>query len=247
MDDTDTPVTHEDHHNATIQVIAIDAQNTLHRWEGGLKATGGALRPDKCCVFPISFTFNEKGEWRYETLEEMGVQFEVKDHRYILSPLPQKEAHECFETLGTWLAPDGNNIVQVEKLKDNAKEWAANVKTGFLNESDAWKAINTTIIKSLTYPLPALTLSKKQCASIMAPMLQVGLNAIGLTRNYPRALVHGSKKEHGLGIHDLYVEQGISYVHLIMKHLDTDTITGKFIPNKRSKLTKITYIKSVFT
>ena len=55
-------------------------QQTINRWEGGLKATGGAIVPHKSWVYPISFKFDETGLWEYKTVDEIGHKFHVKDH-----------------------------------------------------------------------------------------------------------------------------------------------------------------------
>lgn len=86
-----------------------------------------------------------------------------------------------------------------------------------------------TIIKSLVYPLPALTLTQKECTSIMAPVKKAGLNAMHISRSYLNDLAFGSKEELGLGITELYTKQGVIHAYYLEKYLDTDTLTGKFL------------------
>ena len=62
-------------------------QRSIDRWEGGLKATGGAINPSDTWVFPINFTFNDKGEWEYDTVENIGAEFSVKDLNDVRSTL----------------------------------------------------------------------------------------------------------------------------------------------------------------
>ena len=38
-----------------IDDVVDQMQQCIHDWEGGLKATGGAIRPDKSFVYPLSF------------------------------------------------------------------------------------------------------------------------------------------------------------------------------------------------
>lgn len=70
----------------------------------------------------------------------------------------------------------------------------------------------STICKSLQYPLPALTLTKQECTSIMVPVLQSSLPKTSTCRNLPRAAVYAPKEEGGLGITNLYAFQGNSHV-----------------------------------
>ena len=44
-----------------IDEVMYHMQTAIDRWEGGLKASGGALVPSKSWVYPISFKFDNKG------------------------------------------------------------------------------------------------------------------------------------------------------------------------------------------
>ena len=52
-------------------------QEAIHRWEGGLKATGGAIVSEKSWVYPISFKFDRAGKWEYMNQLEIEFEFEV--------------------------------------------------------------------------------------------------------------------------------------------------------------------------
>jgi hypothetical protein len=94
---------------------------------------------------------------------------------------------------------------------------------GISGEKLAWEWMTTTILRILHYPVPAATLTPKQCDAIMAPILQAGLPCSGIVRIIPRVLVYGPIEYQGLGISDLYT----SHIERILKysHLDDD-ITG---------------------
>jgi hypothetical protein len=44
-------------------------QNAINRWEVGLKATGGAIVPQKSFVYPVIFEFDEAGHWSYKEIK----------------------------------------------------------------------------------------------------------------------------------------------------------------------------------
>ena len=75
----------------------------------------------------------------------------------------QTETLTCYEpttgkeTLGVVLAPDGNNRDAYNKLQLKAQQWRDNILAGHLSPSLVWQAAKTTIMKTLEYPLPALT------------------------------------------------------------------------------------------
>merc|ERR1712018_377918 len=89
--------------------------------------------------------------------------------------------------------------------------------------------VSTTIMKLLQYPLPALTLSKKQCDDLVKPIHAVGLTQSGICRKFPKDLIYGSKELHGLGWDDLYVDQGTSKVEILLEHISSQSMTGKLL------------------
>ncbi len=122
---------------------------------------------------------------------------------------------------------DGNTIKQQEKMKDMAIKWADCMRTGHIPKEDAWIAFYSTIWKSLTYPLPALNLSKEDCEHIMAPVLTYLLPAMGVCRNFSRALVFNSVKYMGLGILHPYTVQEILRLKDIVNHTYNRSTTGQ--------------------
>lgn len=75
------------------------------------------------------------------------------------------------ETLGVRLAPGGNHFQLVHKMKEMAIHWADCMRTGRIPKDDAWFAFQSTIWKSLSYPLLALNITKDECEKIMTPIL----------------------------------------------------------------------------
>ena len=229
VDDTDLPCM--DFRNDAIRAdeVMVQMQDAIDRWEGGLKTTGGAIAPEKSWVYPIDFSFAEDGTWYYRSPEDIGWDFTVKDHNDVRQPLPQLAASEGKETLGVFLAPDGNNDEAITNMLDQSGTWADLVKTGHLDASDVWRALHSTVLKQLEYPLPALTLTQAQCRTIMKPVLDIGLSRSHICRNMARAVVHGPPQEAGLGITDLFTHQGISHIGLLNDHLHLPTMTGQLL------------------
>jgi hypothetical protein len=87
--------------------VAQEMQQGLDLWEGLLKATGGALVPEKSYWYLIDFKWKDGG-WKYATTEETQFELTMKDKddvRHILLRLPVNEARR---SLGYRAAPDGN-------------------------------------------------------------------------------------------------------------------------------------------
>jgi len=56
-------------------------------------------------------------------------------------------------------------------MRNVADEWYEKVRVGHLTRFDAWAVFNSTNMKTLEYPLLALTLTESDCTNIMAPVL----------------------------------------------------------------------------
>ena len=89
---------------------------------------------------------------------------------------------------------DGNNVTQIDHMRRVADEWYEKVRVGHLTRFDAWTAFNTTIMKSLEYPLLALTLTDDECTKIMTPVLKAGWPNMGICRTMARSLVYAPIK-----------------------------------------------------
>ena len=231
VDDTDLVCFHQEHLRLRSEIMQ-NMQEGINRWEGGLKLTGGAIVPEKSWIYAIDFGFHNSGKWFYRAPADIEEDLSVIDHNGTRQTLEKIDSHQGKETLGVILSPDGNNESQVEKLCDKAKEWSDYVLTGHLSSSEARLALDTTIMRTLSYPLPALTLSEKECNKIMKPILDAALAKTHVCRNFPHAVVYGPKQEKGLGFSNLFLNQGLSHITAIQQFLDaTNNITGSFLRN----------------
>lgn len=229
VDDTDIVEGTLQQVDLTIEDIMTRMQEAVNRWEGGLKATGGAIRPDKSFIYPIDFKFNTSGKCEFKTLDEIPYEISVKDEyeqRHILDNIPSTVGKE---TLGVYLAPNGNCKDAIKKLRDKAIAWKQHITTGHLPPKEAWQCVGSTITKALEYPLLAMTLTEKECARIMLPVKDAGLAESGVCRKYPLDLVYGSTELMGLGMTDLFVSQGISHVDIIQEYIHSTCMTGSLL------------------
>ena len=131
--------------------------------------------------------------------------------------------------LGVHLAPDGKNNLQFQKMKEKAKELAEFTRIGHICPNETWIALQTMAMKSIEYPLPALTLSEEECEKIMWILLQAFLPKLGINRYMKRDVVYGGKSQQGLGIKNLFISQGLTHVNDLIEHVWKNTITGHLI------------------
>jgi len=66
-------------------------------------------------------------------------------------------------TLGVAIASDGNMTAQKQRMLEASTKCVTQMKQGKLRKVDSWTSITSTVWKTLSYPLPATGLSKKEC------------------------------------------------------------------------------------
>jgi hypothetical protein len=192
-------------------------QCSLTAWEGGIRATGGAIVPEKSHWYLVEFGWKD-GLPFYQPVQKSPGSLSVKDAEGNPRLLRQLEPWEAVRTLGVRLAPDGNMTTQFEHMMAQASLWADSLRGGFLPRHLTWTAWRTTISKTLEYPLPVTTLSRDQCKRITSVVAAAALPRCGVMRSFPRALLHGPIQYGGLNIPDLYVEQGIQHITRLIRY-----------------------------
>ena len=75
--------------------------------------------------------------------------------------VPHCHTSEAHGTLGLMLAPGDNNKLQVSRMKDIALKFGDNVSVGFIRGFDMFHALNSTVMRSLVFALPAVTLTEE--------------------------------------------------------------------------------------
>jgi hypothetical protein len=174
----------------------------------------------------VSFTWTGT-TWSYAGIQDSPGDIFVNDISNNRKTIQRLEPYKAHETLGVFLAPDGNLDDQFQKMQAAAVKWADNLRTGSISRNEAWIALQSTILRTLAYPLPALRLTKDQCAAIMAPILRYCLPALGICRNFPRKLVFLTLDYMGLNLQHLYILQEIVRIKDIILHCFNDTFFGK--------------------
>ena len=110
-------------------------------------------------------------------------------------------------TLGVILSPDENNADQVAAVLKKAEQWTELITAGHLDRKEVWRALSSTILKSLEYHLTATNLTQQETMKTFSPVCHAALLASEIVRTFPSALAHGPLQHQGLAIPDLYTTQ----------------------------------------
>jgi hypothetical protein len=103
--------------------VLQEMQDFIQHWEGGLQATGGALRVDESFWYLIGFEW-KNNKWQYRSTTNMPGNILVRDSNGIVKTLQQLEPHTAIETLGIYIAMDENQQSEVLKLRKKAEEFS---------------------------------------------------------------------------------------------------------------------------
>jgi hypothetical protein len=201
----------------SLESVLERIQNALTAWEGGIRASGGAIEPKKSHWYLVDFGWKD-GQPYYLSTAQTGGELKVRNPFGVIEHLKQLEPWEAERTLGVRLAPDGNMKNQYEWMLQTARIWADKIRTGFLPRHLTWQAWQSTIQKTLQYPLAATTLSKIHCDKLTSILAAAALPRCGIMRSFPRDLLHGPIKAVGLNVPNLYIEQGISHLIRLIRY-----------------------------
>lgn len=150
--------------------VADYMQQGLTLFAGLMNAAGQCISPEKSLWYLVNFEW-KNGNCVYSSIKKAPADVQVQDKNGVMQTLQHLEPHESRRSLGVYSAPDGNSQDQVAILHASAEDWSEKICTGCLPQAEAWLTLQTRIMKTIEYPLPACTLTLKQCDFIMSPIV----------------------------------------------------------------------------
>ena len=119
-----------------------------------------------------------------------------KEPHYINSLLP----NEARRTLGVIMAPDGSCTSQLKVSIAKAKKFNGKSSNAFMSSKAKWIAITTIIETALLYLIVTTSFTDKDILPLDSLTTRMKCLALGLNRNFPRAILHGTSLLGGIGI-----------------------------------------------
>ena len=83
----------------------------------------------------------------------------------------------------------------------------------------------------LEFPVMVTQFTQAKCDRISSPVRRACLSKMGYNHNMPMEVVYGLTELFGLGMHDLYIEQGIKQVSTLVGHIRQASDMGKYDAN----------------
>jgi hypothetical protein len=234
VDDTD--VVHGGKNTkSTGEEVLHEMQEVVDRWEGSVRATGGALVPSKSYWYLIDFVW-QNGAWKYRSKKVMPGEITIRGVDGLRVTLERLEPSEARETLGVYIAMDGNWREEIKALLEKTSTFADQMRVGFIKPNDAWYAFNTTIMKTLEYPMEATCIDKNGWDKIMKPMVGVVLQRSRIAKNLPRDVFYSSYQFQGLSVMHPWYRQQIVHLITLCKETFNGTPTGELLQANAEQL-----------
>lgn len=218
VDDTDTIHMSSDP-CATTAALLQEMQSVLDHWEGGLRATGGALSSKKSFWYLVDFTWDHRLQtWRTKRIHENPGRLTIWGGSTDRVELTRYELDHAEETLGLWIAPNGNQQQQKDVLHKKIARWGDKIRTKQLGPSDVYLSFQSRFSSALNYPLVATNLTKADCKSLMKPLLDWALPAMHIPRTFPSTLLFAPKEYLGYSLPNLWMEQNFLKIGALLQY-----------------------------
>lgn len=200
-----------------VETVVRKTQESQTYLRGLINSTGGALNPAKSFFWLIDFKWTN-GVWKFSTNKQQPAEIQVADQHNNMIALPRYETNQAQRVLGVTMCPNDDGKQQTAILRKKGEDWAAHVEKRKINPSHAWVGLWSGIVKGVSWPLPATTLSVQQCNSIMAPILRVGLRSATIQSKICRKIVYGSTDVQGLQGINIYTDAGTQRIKHLIHH-----------------------------
>ncbi len=119
--------------------------------------------------------------------------------------------------VGVHQSLSGSMDAQITSLTEKSDAWATAILQGHLDRKILWQGLHTMIWPSLRYPLAVSSISEKAATGITKKLFKALLPKLGANRSYPMALCFTPPPLFGLGLPNLYWEQGAAALCLFLE------------------------------
>ena len=147
--------------NTTCEELLQQQQRVVDTWEGTLRTTGGALRPDKSYWYMIDYQHTGI-RWLYRSINQIPGGITVKVADSSRQPLLRLEPNQTKETLGIFVPMRGNAKDQILNPLSKTGQMAEYLRTWRVEKQEAWYTFTAAFLKTIEYPMEATRLTKPQ-------------------------------------------------------------------------------------
>ena len=108
-------------------------------------------------------------------------------------PLERREVSQATETLGVYIAMDGNDKAQEEALRKKSEDFAEKLRVSKCEPNTALYAYNNCFIKSMEYCMLVTNFTRKKWVSTLGPAKLMALRKSRMSARFPSDALYGSR------------------------------------------------------
>jgi len=215
--------------NDTKEQFFSQAQHDINRWHGILRSTGGELNTKKCFWSDFNLEYDTKGNPTIKQQTPNDAQLHLTNSDGTQEQLWSPSSSDGICHLGVHISMDGNQKAKELILLKCCQLFQKVYQQCPLTRQEAEVTYKTIFLPTITYPLPATTLSKKILNWVQSMTTPLILSKMGYNWNMPKAVVYTPTSHGGIGMTNLHTEQGVQQVLQLVKHLRDQTHLGNLL------------------
>jgi len=205
--------------NVTEEEFLAIIQADINHWHGILRATGGELNTNKCYWSDFHLQFNNKGNPSLCKKLPQDTQLHLTNlDRTQAVPTPTKFSNS-LRHLGVHISMDGNTKAEARALFKRCQTFQKVYERCLLTRCEAEVIYRTIFLPTVTYPLPATTMTVSTLNNAQSKITPLILSKKGYNQNMPKAVIYAPSTHGGLGLKHLHTKQGLQKILQVLKHL----------------------------
>jgi hypothetical protein len=217
------------HVKPTPENVVSHLQKDAQVWERLLFTSGGLLKLRKCLYYDIHWQFDDEGRPSLTSKTAIPSLSLTNSRDTIAKEINQFDCSVAHQYLGVWNAPSLSMTVNLQALTQKAKSYSSRLFKSGLSKYEVWMAYFACFVPAMTFTLAVCSFSLSTLVKLQQNAVRSTLARLGINCNISRGIVFGSPLFGGLGLRHLFVEQGITQLELLLRHLRAKTTQGALL------------------
>ena len=184
-----------------------------------LFGSGGSLNIRKCHWILIAWKWKDGKATMMTSADCPGQLFLTSGCSEIPEEVPRLEPDTAYRTLWAYITVTGSMKHSLALNRRKSVEYAGLLCSSNLSRCEAYFSFVLYFYPKIQYALPISTFTQKECIFIQAPAMSALLPKMGLYRHTSKDIIHGPPQYGGLQLQEMYTDQGIGQLRLLIGHL----------------------------
>jgi len=203
------------------------AQDNLTLWNDILQASGGELNPSKCVWFHFFWRPDSRGMLHLTMPLATTPPIMLAVHNDPPVLIKRLEPSKAHRYLGVQITANGDYRTELQLFQQRNARFIGLLHQCPFPHRDVTVIYKQCYLPTVSYPLPATFMPVAKVYKIQSPATSVFFSKMGYPCTFPRAVVYAASDRGGLGFRHLGYEQGIQKCLQLLKHIRTNTSTGR--------------------